>query len=905
MTNYTSGSDWHKWDLHVHTPNSIVHNFKPNEEKDVWETYICDLEKLPMDFKVLGINDYLFIDGYKKVLEYKKQGRLKNIELILPVVEFRIKKFAGNKNLKRVNFHVIFSSEIEPETIQSQFLNGITEKYQLSPGNDQITWKGIVTKDSIADLGKEIKLTVPEDKVGDYGSDFEEGFNNLNVDEEVIIDLLNKPYFKNKALTAIGKTEWDSFSWDSGSIAEKKSIINKVDIIFTASESVFAFEKAKQKLTEQGVNNLLLDCSDAHSNSTSNDKDRIGNCNTWIKSELSFEGLLQIKFEANTRLHVGMEKPLKPLLRIDKATFDFPKDSKLESEIFCLSSIKEIRFSPYFTCIIGGRGAGKSTILNLIHEKISPSKNKFFSTHSIKDPSGKVLPISASVNIDNDEDEKYIEFLSQNEVEDFAKEHNKLTNAIYDRLLKNDSEGAIKKAELELEEILLKQKTLLNSTVQLNTLEIELAKKEKELATNRKVIESLTSDEYNKINLLIKDKSSQITAYNNEQKLYVKLIQELENLVNTFSLSNPLTGYGKEINTIIKAIEILISSASKVDFSQETIEMSKITSDINLAKLDLQNYLSKRGLTPDNQKDISHAISINSTIEQDIIKKKETINLLKLSIEQLGKSNGILESENYVTELNTQIKLISTRLEKIKNNSIKPITLHLEFDMNGAKDAVFNEFKILFSEDIGKGTHQGDGVLKNILMSYEPNKLTDKNSFIDQIGKYITTSSAKKLLIDILNIDFNFNLYKSIVNRNLLDFRSHKIIKVKYDHRAIENSSFGQRCTAVLVILLLLGNNPIIIDEPEAHLDSLLISEYLVDVIKERKASRQIIFATHNANFVINGDAELIHVLEMDSQTKTTRIVSTTIENPKTRGVLIGLEGGKEAFKKRESRYQA
>jgi predicted metal-dependent phosphoesterase TrpH len=99
-TEFKKGSEWRKWDLHVHTPCSIVHNFKTINGKDVWESFINDLESLPSDIRVLGINDYLFIDGYKKVLEYKKQGRLKNIELILPVIEFRLAKFSGNKQLK-------------------------------------------------------------------------------------------------------------------------------------------------------------------------------------------------------------------------------------------------------------------------------------------------------------------------------------------------------------------------------------------------------------------------------------------------------------------------------------------------------------------------------------------------------------------------------------------------------------------------------------------------------------------------------------------------------------------------------------------------------------------------------------------------------------------------------------
>ena len=82
------GSEWRIWDLHVHTPSSLKHNYTCTKEENIWDKYIEALEQLPKDIKVLGINDYLFIDGYKKVLEYKNKGRLKNIDLILPVIEF-------------------------------------------------------------------------------------------------------------------------------------------------------------------------------------------------------------------------------------------------------------------------------------------------------------------------------------------------------------------------------------------------------------------------------------------------------------------------------------------------------------------------------------------------------------------------------------------------------------------------------------------------------------------------------------------------------------------------------------------------------------------------------------------------------------------------------------------------
>ena len=110
---FTRGAEWRKWDLHVHTPYSICQKFGASDDA-TWEKYITDLENLPSEFAVVGINDYLFLDGYQKLLgEQKINNRLQNLTL-LPVVEFRIEKFAGVEfgSLKRINLHVIFSNKL-------------------------------------------------------------------------------------------------------------------------------------------------------------------------------------------------------------------------------------------------------------------------------------------------------------------------------------------------------------------------------------------------------------------------------------------------------------------------------------------------------------------------------------------------------------------------------------------------------------------------------------------------------------------------------------------------------------------------------------------------------------------------------------------------------------------------
>jgi predicted metal-dependent phosphoesterase TrpH len=65
MTNDRAGSTWKKWDLHVHTPASVVNNY-PGDDEQAWEAFLADLEALPAEFKVVGINDYIFLDGYRR-----------------------------------------------------------------------------------------------------------------------------------------------------------------------------------------------------------------------------------------------------------------------------------------------------------------------------------------------------------------------------------------------------------------------------------------------------------------------------------------------------------------------------------------------------------------------------------------------------------------------------------------------------------------------------------------------------------------------------------------------------------------------------------------------------------------------------------------------------------------------
>ncbi|MBK6999636.1 MAG: chromosome segregation protein SMC [Rhodoferax sp.] len=120
------------------------------------------------------------------------------------------------------------------------------------------------------------------------------------------------------------------------------------------------------------------------------------------------------------------------------------------------------------------------------------------------------------------------------------------------------------------------------------------------------------------------------------------------------------------------------------------------------------------------------------------------------------------------------------------------------------------------------------------------------------------------------------------------------------DFQSIAQASAGQRAAAMLAFLLAHGSEPLVLDQPEDDLDNHLIYGLVVQQIRANKLRRQLIIVTHNPNIVVNGDAELIHVLDFNSQCFVKQTGS--LQDLAMRGeVCQVMEGGKEAF---ERRYQ-
>jgi hypothetical protein len=81
---FVRGSEWRRWDLHVHTPETIL-----NDQFTGWEEYLQAIEAQP-DVKALGVTDYMSVANYSKLKSFKSSGRIPDVELLIPNIEFRM-----------------------------------------------------------------------------------------------------------------------------------------------------------------------------------------------------------------------------------------------------------------------------------------------------------------------------------------------------------------------------------------------------------------------------------------------------------------------------------------------------------------------------------------------------------------------------------------------------------------------------------------------------------------------------------------------------------------------------------------------------------------------------------------------------------------------------------------------
>lgn len=368
------------WDLHVHTPESLHHRYAG---ADPWDRFLTELAALPPELSVIGINDYWFLDGYVRVRQEFESGRLPNLTAVFPVMEIRCDNFGGTDGrLRRINLHFICDPALQVEVIKTQLIGALRPTYRLRDDDPYDEWSQAVSLESMESLGAKIKGQVPPSELSRFGSDREEGFNNICVPFERAVDAVRRnSVLESRVLLAVGKTEWASLKWNDQSIATKKTLLNAADAVFTAAASREEFAASREALVNHRVNSKLIDCSDAHTWTASSEKDRLGNCFTWINADPTFKGLRHALREYDHRVTVARRPAIlrrmatKPETIVDAIEIRRRPGPAGSAALFD----SRVPLNPGFTVVLGNKGQGKSALLDVIAAAANSDRQEDFS----------------------------------------------------------------------------------------------------------------------------------------------------------------------------------------------------------------------------------------------------------------------------------------------------------------------------------------------------------------------------------------------------------------------------------------------------------------------------------------------------------------------------------------------
>lgn len=726
-----------------------------------------------------------------------------------------------------------------------------------------------------------------------------------------------------------------------------------VEIIFPERSETWD-EKRKKRFNYLANKPKVLG-SDAHM------PREVGQGFTWVKmGEPNIDGLKLALIDGSSSVKLGQNSPLNPnLIKSNKIIHSIKINN---FKYINHQSGLHISFSPWLNSIIGSRGAGKSSVVeysrivlgkeeqldrnqNLVPE-ILRSFRSFKKLSKDRNDIGVLLENSSISCIYEKENTKYklnwkvgdqTEIFKidsdGNEIAENGNISNRFPVSIYSQkqifeMSKNpyflvgviDNE---KDVNQYYDEILNKIVDLGKDFLELKQLDIKISK-EKDIEGRLAEISNFLAQIENEQN---KGIIENFKIYNDKNQMIVSYFIQTNELINDIrNLKDK--GNFTSLNLILN--------------QEESLEKAEqLNSKIDSLKQSLDQYLNDiEAISNDLKTDLSTSVfSTNAKNAEDAY--KETISTLEQSgvsfddhAKLLHEQSALLSNLSEINDHKQEREAIAEKIEAVYAEIIlirKNISLaRQEFIQENFSNLSNVRVKLLpfgvmkestFREVIEKKDNvfvssiyddeEEKGILFNLLKAIrEQENLDSASDLIFSFKQFLLSEPLGQEILDNCEKRLIDHLYTMQKNEkfalNLLSWFPEDDLLIEFktkngNFQPIHKGSAGQKSATILSLLLSFGDEPLILDQPEDDLDNSLITDLIVEKVRERKIHRQIIIVTHNPNIVVNGDSE--NIISLDNKGVIQVSSHGALQTREVRSEVCKImEGGIQALEKRYNR---
>lgn len=906
------GSEWRRWDLHIHTPESRL---GATFSGSTWVEYVDTLEQAATMAKisVIGVTDYMTIDGYEKLYSKKRDnGRLSTVDLLIPNIEFRM--MPNTDDGKALNLHLLVDPTEEDHIDKiKKALRNLKFNYDGQP-------YGCCREDLIT-FGKAQKPSLAGDEAA-----YTFGLRQFKPDRTAIKNWLDsEKWLRNNSLIGIanGKDGISGLPLD-GFGAIRDEILKWSHFVFSGNvrdrEHYLGRKESMPKEEVIRQYRSLKPCvhgSDAHEVERLFKPDNDRFC--WVKSDPTFHGLRQILWEPEDRVHIGTLPP---------------QHSDHSQQIRSISisksagwfAIDSIELNSGLVAVIGEKGAGKTAVADLSSFAAGYPMDKRSQSSFIT--KGSLHLSGMAVELEWGGGERTVGILTDTSLNTSRPRVRYLSQDFVERLCSSDHEGT--ELQKAIEEVVFAkldetQKEGYSSFVELRKAREAASNIQKEalrgeLATLHKEVDRLREaiDQRGAKVSFKEEQEKQIQELKKQipdatQSVDKNILEKLEKKQKKLKeIEEKITARSRRRRSIDGAMEsyaaIEKSTVQEITKIQKQLRESEVSEDVvlKLAPIwpaDVSVHLKKEaenldieiatlkwtdGAPPSPPSLISvqsEIARLKELVAKDEVSRKRLLDLQKQIAERTA------NAERLAKEIQNLDEKVSRTVEMQER---KQISLYLAvFEALSADKAGLKELYSPMQDAINQ---LGEEMQFSVSVGYQ----IDSKAWLDKAARFFdgrrAGAEAKRLEVerivetrlmpawksgDLASIESAFKELLSTMDipSFLENFGISKLsrvelydwifsvdhielsYKIHYSGTELEYLSPGTRGIALLVLYLLMDEDdtrPLLIDQPEGNLDNSSVYKQLVPYIRKAKKRRQIILITHNPNLVVATDADQI-----------------------------------------------